>query len=263
MKPDFTATPIGLSPTQGLEPTLTLETYPPPASTEPPIDQDRPGTISGEVCNPDEGLPALTAYFEDIGSFKLTAQPIPSNQSSYQLDLPPSQYIAYAYLNGPNAPGGLYSEAVRCGLTAGCTDHNPAVFEVGAGQAVSGIDLCDWSAPVYVPPNPAPFDPRLAGMVYKLNEVNYFRYDEDGQAHPLCFTDSRLILSADGEMGVFKDFEVNDLFTVEFSTGEISSLTNTPQVEENAYQWEAGLPGRIVFTAPAPGSRSSLGRGIV
>jgi Tol biopolymer transport system component len=245
--------PIEPFPTQELEPSLTLEPYPPPAPTEPSVDPGTPGTVSGGICNPDAELPALTAYFEDVGSFRLTTQPIPSGQSSYQLDLPPGQYLAYAYLNGPNAPGGLYSEAVRCGLTPNCTDHNPAIFEVAAGQAVSGIDLCDWSAQDYIPPNPAPFDPRLAGMVYRLNEVNYFRYDEDGQAHPLFFTDSRLVLSPDGELGVFKDFEGNDLFTVEFSTGEISNLTDTPQVEENAYQWEAGLPERIVFTASAPG----------
>jgi Tol biopolymer transport system component len=195
----------------------------------------------------------MTVYFENVDTFELNPLPVAKGQSSYSVEVEPGQYMAYAYLNRPNATGGLYSEAVPCGLTDGCTDHNPRYFAVEAGQSLNGIDLCDWSAPEYIPPNPAPSDPRLAGMVYRFNWVNFFRYDEGGQAHFLFFTDSHLILSPDGEKGVFNDEEKNDLFTIEFSTGEISNLTNTPQVSETSFQWEAGEPGRIVFTAVAPG----------
>lgn len=236
-------TPVGPIPTQ--------EPYPPPA--EPSIEPDTPGTVSGEICNPEDELPAMMIYFEDLDTSELTGLPIAKGEATYSVDVDPGQYIAYAYPNRRSASGGLYSEAVVCGLIAGCTDHNPRVFQVEPGQTVSGIDICDWGAAEYVPPNPAPVDPRLAGMVYRLGYVNFFRYGEDGQSHLLFFTDSYLVLSPDGEMGLFRDFEKNDLFTVEFSTGEVSNLTNTPQVEEHAYQWEPGLPGRILFTASAPG----------
>lgn len=239
-----------------IKPTSTQEPPPPPASTEPPIDPDTPGTISGKVCHPNDESRRLTAYFENVGTFKLTVLPITKDQSRYTVEVEPGQYFVYAYQNRTNAPGGLYSEAVPCGLTDGCTDHNPKVFTVKAGQSLNGIDLCDWSAPESVPPNPAPVDPRLAGMVYVINDVNYFRYEEGGKARFLMSTPFILKVSPDGKRGIFRDDEKNDLFIVDFSSGVVFNLTNTPQVYESAYAWESGLPKTIIFKALQPGEES-------
>ena len=130
----------------------------------------------------------MTIYFENEETFALGVLQLARDQFRYRIELDPSQYIAYAYPNQPEASGGLYSEAVPCGLTAGCTDHSPLVFQVEAGQTVAGIDICDWSSPEHVPANPAPFDPRLAGMAYQLNGLNYFRYEDGGQAQLLMST---------------------------------------------------------------------------
>jgi hypothetical protein len=75
-----------------------------------------PATVSGKICPPDEDSAALTAYFENIETFKLATLSIAMDQSNYSLEVDPGQYLAYAYPNAPGASGGLYSEAVPGGL---------------------------------------------------------------------------------------------------------------------------------------------------
>ena len=157
-----------------------------PTPTEETIDPAMPGTVSGEACFLDKDSRANTAYFENLETYELNPLPVAKDQTAYSLDLAPGQYIAYAYEKHLKAKGGLYSQAVTCGLTAGCTDHNPVAFTVEPGHEVSGIDICDWSAAEQIPPNPAPVDERLAGMVYTVYDVNYFRFDEQGKAQFRC-----------------------------------------------------------------------------
>jgi hypothetical protein len=228
---------------------------PTPALTEALISADTPGAVSGQVCGPGADLPRRTAYFENLATLELNVLAVPKDQTTYNLDLAPGQYIAYAYEKGKDARGGLYSAAVPCGLTEDCTDHNPLSFTVEPGLGLGEIDLCDWSAPESVPPNPAPKDPRLAGMIYTLNGVNYFHYDDQGEAQFLMFgpygpdyyTD--LKISPDRTRGVFKDYEKQDLFIVDFTTGELFNLTNSPQLAEESYWWEPNMPNRVLFRA--------------
>ena len=71
--------------------------------------------------------------------------PIEAGQNQYEVVLPPGNYIAYAWLNDFSL-GGLYSNAVPCGLGSNCKDHQPIEFNVAPGDHLEGIDLCDWYA---------------------------------------------------------------------------------------------------------------------
>jgi len=113
-----------------------------------------PGTVTGRICYPSERIPAMTAYFQNINTSQVIEMAIEENQPSYSIDLPPGEYIAYAWL--PDfALGGLYSEFVLCGQGADCTDHTPTSFQVEPGRATNGIDLCDW----YGQPGDVPLPP--------------------------------------------------------------------------------------------------------
>jgi hypothetical protein len=111
-------------------------------------------SVSGAVCYPSEDIPAMTAYFQETESGATTAIPISAGQDVYGLQLPPGTYVAFAW-TAEGALGGSYSRAVPCGLSATCTDHSLIPFQVLAGEAVIGIDLCDWyGMPGDVPPPP-------------------------------------------------------------------------------------------------------------
>jgi hypothetical protein len=126
-----------------------------PSPTTSPAAQN--GTVAGQICYPSEGIPAMTAYFEDVVSHAVVSLAIAANQSSYTVDLTPGTYYAYAWV-GEFAVGGSYSQAVPCGLTAACADHSLIPVNVMAGQTTSGVDICDWyGGPGSVPtPPPGP-----------------------------------------------------------------------------------------------------------
>jgi hypothetical protein len=118
-----------------------------------PTASPAPGIASGRVCYPSEHIPAMVAFFKDISTENLDELQIMSNQTSYQVELLPGQYVAYAWAASYQVAG-MYSKAVPCGLTASCNDHSPQVFTVQPGQATTGIDLCDWVIPVEQLPIP-------------------------------------------------------------------------------------------------------------
>lgn len=126
----------------------------PTLTPAPPTATPGLGTVTGRICFPSERIPVMTAYFQNTATNRVTPMPIGENQPSYGFDLPPGEYIAYAWL--PDfAMGGLYSEMVRCGGGADCTDHTPVAFEVEPARATNGIDLCDW----YLRPSQVPIPP--------------------------------------------------------------------------------------------------------
>lgn len=127
------------------------------------------GTVTGQVCYPSEEIPAMTAYFEDTASGDATAVDISRNQSSYSVDLPAGEYLAYAWLPGMEL-GGSYSEAVPCGLTADCEDHSLLPFTVEAGMTVQNIDLCDW----YGGPEVIPTPPTAEQPAPQISEVQIY-----------------------------------------------------------------------------------------
>jgi hypothetical protein len=105
-----------------------------------------PSQISGMICYPSGRIPPMTAYFHQIGSGRLFELPILQNQSAYRIDLPPVDYLVFAWMPEYRLAGG-YTAAVTCGLREDCSDHSLQPVSLAAGQSVSGVDLCDWYFP--------------------------------------------------------------------------------------------------------------------
>jgi len=132
----------------------TQATQPPRAEpTEPGQPTVAPGSISGKLCYPGDSIPPMTVYAVDQATGKsFKKQTRKPDETSYRLEgVPPGDYVVYAWLNDGKL-GGMYSEAVPCGLDASCTDHSLIVVTVEEGQDVTDIDVCDWYGPL--PPAP-------------------------------------------------------------------------------------------------------------
>jgi hypothetical protein len=170
------------SPTQ--QPTLTAENL-----------ESQTGTVEGSICYPSEGIPPMTLYIQPLIGGDAVAVPIAQNQSTYSTQLAPGNYTAFAWLLDFSL-GGSYSQAVACGLEAGCTDHTLIEFSVMAGTTTSGVDVCDWygdfdSVPlpeVVEPPTPSTgsitgllsypseFIPSLQIVLFDVNDSNQWLY---------------------------------------------------------------------------------------
>lgn len=107
------------------------------------------GSISGSLSYPAESLPAMYVTAFEIGTqnykYVITAE----GQQTYQIDgLTPGNYQVVAYTVGsqsfPANLAGGYTQAVVCGLGAGCSDHTLVNVSVTAGQSVTGINPADW-----------------------------------------------------------------------------------------------------------------------
>ena len=114
----------------------------------------QPGTITGALSYPSEGIPRLKVYAWDRESGQWRFVITNESDNTYVLQAPPGRYIVFAYLNdgGPLAAG--YTQAVLCGLTVACTDHMLIVVTVGSGQQVSGVNVTDWYGPPGFIPQP-------------------------------------------------------------------------------------------------------------
>jgi hypothetical protein len=121
------------------------------------------GTISGIFAYPAEGNPAVTIYAvstTDRSVFFSVAIPRSTPGSTtkppYSITgVRPGTYYLIAYTDGSDAAGGAYTEFVKCGLNASCSDHTLIGVTVGAGQTVRDIDVSDWYAPAGTfPPRP-------------------------------------------------------------------------------------------------------------
>jgi Tol biopolymer transport system component len=216
--------------------------YPPPVEPEP---TPAPGLVRGSVCFPSEFIPAMTAFFQEVTTGEVFELAIAENQTTYELTLPPGSYIAFAYLNDGDL-GGLYSEAVPCGLEVSCEDHSPIEFQVIPNDSTSGVDLCDWYAPEAVPPRPPQAaSPSLSGLVYRdaLGQGTWF-IDRDGR--PGWLSDQfSLKLSPDGSQAVFE--RDNDLWILDLGSGQERNLTGTPERIEVGPQWWPARPGILIF----------------
>ena len=91
------------------------------------------GVVAGKLCYPSEQIPAMTLYLQNMSRNKLFQFSINQHQSSYQFEVEPGDYMAYAWTLNFDAAGG-YTEV----------DHRLKSFRVSAGNATSGIDICDW-----------------------------------------------------------------------------------------------------------------------
>lgn len=147
---DHSLIPVDVSPgqdTAGVKPNdwvFVDSSFPPmpgPASTE------GTGSISGSLSYPSEYIPAQRVFAFQVGSENYFYVDTAENQTSYQIDnLPTGYYKIVAYRMDGKLAGG-YTQAVPCGLTVNCTNHDLLEVPVNIGQAVTGIDPADWYAP--------------------------------------------------------------------------------------------------------------------
>ncbi|MGW8226513.1 MAG: hypothetical protein ACWGOY_12300, partial [Anaerolineales bacterium] len=187
------------------------------------------GSITGKICYPSEFIPEMTLFVQETSSQEISEVYISENQNSYNMNLSPGRYIAFAYLNSGAILMGSYSNAVLCGLTAGCEDHSLVEFEVKAGQTLEDIDICDWYSTEAVPPDPRAKMQPLVNMIYTTMEGEYYRVKPNGQSD-LIFSGSALALPYSGPFGVYQ--ENNDLQAIDLFTGEGYQLTDTPGLRE-------------------------------
>ncbi|MDD3826997.1 MAG: hypothetical protein PHY79_13595 [Anaerolineae bacterium] len=101
------------------------------------------GTIRGRLCYPSEYIPAMTVYARDVNTGDTVTVEVPENTAQYELAVPgEATYHVFAWT--VDGLGGSYSRFVTCGLNVECTDHSLIPVAVGAGQAVGGVDVCDF-----------------------------------------------------------------------------------------------------------------------
>jgi hypothetical protein len=131
-----------------------VSTSTPSPSPEPSPTPSKAGA-TGKVCYLfGQGIPAMTAYFQNSATGAVDELAIATGQITYTITLIPGTYTAYAWL--PDfSQGGSYSNAVPCGLKSSCDDHAIRPFTVQAGRATQGIDICDW----YTGPFAIPYPP--------------------------------------------------------------------------------------------------------
>lgn len=113
------------------------------------------GTVSGRICYPSEQIPPMTLYLSNTSKNKRTEIAIGQNQTTYQVQLEPGIYLAYAWTLNFEMAGGYT-----------LPDHRLRSFEVAAGSTLNEIDICDWyGEPGTIPlPNPDNFG-SISGML--------------------------------------------------------------------------------------------------
>lgn len=152
-----------LLPSDSPEPTS--EDTPTPSPSPTPSPTLPANNVTGSICFPGEGIPEMSLYLEETINETLIELPVEAGQSTYEANVPPGTYIAYAWLLDFSR-GGLYSRAVPCGLESGCDDHSLLPFTVERETVTRGIDVCDWFAgPFNVPYPPGIERTELTGSI--------------------------------------------------------------------------------------------------
>lgn len=129
--------------------------FPPMPGPEP---SGGTGSITGSLSYPSEYIPAQRVFAFQVGSENYFYVDAAENQTSYTIEnLPVGYYTIVAYRLDGRLAGG-YTQAVPCGLTVNCNNHEMIEIPVNRGQVVTGIDPADWYAPEGAFP-PAPVLP--------------------------------------------------------------------------------------------------------
>lgn len=108
-----------------------------------------PGSITGTLGYPAEGLPAMRVAAFNMETKQIYFVDTVLNQNIFRLeDLPPGEYQVVAYsLGGGSFPTGLaggYTQYIVCGAQPQCTDHSLALVTVLPGEDTFGIHIGDW-----------------------------------------------------------------------------------------------------------------------
>ncbi len=105
------------------------------------------GSITGSLSYPSDFIPPLRVFAFQVGSENYFFVDTSQDQTTYQIDnLPAGYYQVVAYTLNGTLTGG-YSQAVPCGLSVDCTNHDLIDVPVNGGQVVAGVDPGDWYAP--------------------------------------------------------------------------------------------------------------------
>ncbi len=126
-------------------------------AVEPGQDSAGRGTVTGNICYPSEGVPAVTIYAQSIYDDSWFSLEYPGGWGEYTFPgIPPGEYIFFAYVDEPGIDfSGGYTAYVTCGMGADCTDHSLLAVHIDAGATVEEIDICDWYGPEgFLPPRP-------------------------------------------------------------------------------------------------------------
>ncbi len=217
------ATALAATPISTLSPvTPTPMSTPIPASPTP---TPGPGSVTGRICFPGSRIPAMTAYFQNTITTRAVERTIDENQLTYGIELPPGEYIAYAWL--PDfAAGGLYSEAVLCGTGWDCIDHDPRPFLVESGRVTTGIDLCDW----YAHPSEVPLPQGVAAPDF--SDIPYPAY-VGMVTGEICYPDAE----TSPVRLFFQDTASDNIVDFVPETGQPSYETQLPAAEYLVYAW--------------------------
>ncbi|MCK4724849.1 MAG: hypothetical protein KAT29_03565, partial [Anaerolineales bacterium] len=234
-------------------PTPEQPTSAPVEPTQTPEPVPSTGTVTGKICYPSEFIPSMTAYFLNNETSVLSQLQIAENQTSYTMELEPGDYFAFAYPEEQSISlGGMYSEAVACGLTAECTDHTLLVFTVTLGETIGSIDICDWYAQDQLPPPPGqavqegPYQD-ITGLVYSdIPADETWWIDSNGFPQ-------RLYAERDAKPSpdwgrVLLDRE-DDIWVVDLNKSSETNLTADNNRLEGSSQWWPANPGVIVFNS--------------
>jgi hypothetical protein len=112
---------------------------------------------------------------EDLDNYFVTEV---QSGSAFSLEVHSGTYYVLAYVINPSQAGtppdyyAAYSQAVLCGLQAGCDDHSLVPVEVQSGESVTDINPIDW----YLPPGEDagwPEDPLKSGTGSISGELGY------------------------------------------------------------------------------------------
>ena len=225
-------------------------------ATHTPVAASTEGTVKGSICYPSEAIPAMTAFFESQASGQVTQLTIAENQGTYAIELDPGEYLAYAYREGESIKiGGMYSQAVACGLTVDCSDHTPLVFTVLAGETAGGVDICDWYAQELLPPLPGqsvqdgPYQD-IAGLVYTdIPADETWMIDLYGFPQRL-YPERDAKPSPDGGRVLYEFLDrEDDIWLVDLASGVEKNITAAANRSEGAGQWWPANPEVIVFNS--------------
>lgn len=236
-------TPLASVPTSPTESQSTQTAEPVPTT----------GVVTGEICYPSESIPSMTAFFVNDETGELTRLEISADQTSYTQELEPGEYIAFAYRKEQSMSlGGMYSEAVTCGLSAECIEHTPLVFAVTPGETTAGVDICDWYAQDQVPPapdeivQPGPYQD-IAGLVYsEIPAEETWWIDANG--FPQRLYPERDAKPSPSGFQALLDRE-DGIWLVDLVEGSETNLTAGTNRQAGNSQWWPANPDVIVFNS--------------
>jgi hypothetical protein len=145
-------------------PTVAAATTTPsrPTAAPPTAQPASTGAITGMAAYPSEGHPGLSIYAISTSdrsvyfSVDIPRSTVPTNAPPYTITgVRPGTYHLFSYAEGNDRAGGAYTEYVKCGLRASCSDHSLIDVTVRAGETVRDIDVSDWYGPTEsFPPRP-------------------------------------------------------------------------------------------------------------